>query len=158
MSTSFLGSIIPNCIQRATFLSFFAAGFLLFAFGLLINERVAAIIVAFEIVRGSFAAEIAINALIVHVIFSAGVFGVFVRHVCHRIAGTIWGSTGAECKVNFGIWTLEFLPLVESGIWGAEHAFTYRFFQQGRALGAQDQDYRNPRPRNRICGNDRPTH
>src|SRR4051812_21478313 len=79
-----LGAVIPDRLDGAAFLGLSAPGFLFLIFRLLINERIAAVIVAFEIIRSRFAAEIAINALIVHVIFSSGVFGVFICRVCHK--------------------------------------------------------------------------
>ena len=78
-------AIVPNCLDRAAFLGLFAAGFFLWIFGLFIDERIAAVVIAFEIIRGGFAAEIAVNALIIDVVFAAGVFWISVRNVSHKV-------------------------------------------------------------------------
>ena len=78
-------AVIADRFYGATFLGFPAAGFFLRIFGLLIDEGIAAVVVAFEIIRGCFAAEIAVNALIIDVEFAAGVFWISVRNVSHKV-------------------------------------------------------------------------
>jgi hypothetical protein len=57
---------------------------LLGSFRLLEDEAVPAIIVALEVRGGGFAAQVAIDALIIDVEFSCDVVAVFVRCVCHK--------------------------------------------------------------------------
>jgi hypothetical protein len=79
-----LRAVVANGFDRAALLGFFAPRFLFRRCRLLVDERVTAILVAFEIVGGGFATEVAVNALIVHVILAGDVFGIFVCHVCHK--------------------------------------------------------------------------
>jgi hypothetical protein len=53
---------------------------------------VAAIVVALEIGRRSFAAQIAVDALIIDIEFAFYVFGVFVRGVGHSFSGKSEGE------------------------------------------------------------------
>jgi len=85
-------AVIANSLNRTTLLGFSAARFFFGIFGLLIHEGIAAIVVAFEIIGGRFATEIAVNALIVDVEFAAGIFGVSVRNVSHKVL--------FSCQVN----------------------------------------------------------
>src|SRR5262249_28477157 len=66
------------------FLCFFATGVLLGVFRLFIDEGITAIIVAFEIIGGGFTAKVAVDALVIDVIFAAGVFRVPVSRVSHK--------------------------------------------------------------------------
>jgi hypothetical protein len=79
-------AVIADRLYGATFLGFFAAGLFLGTFRLLTYERIAAVVVAFEIVRRCFAAEIAVNALIVHVVFAGGIFRISIRNVSHKVS------------------------------------------------------------------------
>jgi hypothetical protein len=47
----------------------------------------AAVVIALEIGRRSFTAQIAVDALIIDVEFSCYVFGVFIRGVSHSFSG-----------------------------------------------------------------------
>jgi hypothetical protein len=85
-------AVIANSLDRATFFGLSAACFFFGIFGLLIHEGIAAVVVAFEIIGGRFATEIAVNALIVDVEFAAGIFGVSVRNVSHKVL--------FSCQVN----------------------------------------------------------
>jgi hypothetical protein len=78
-------AVIPDRLDRAAFFGLSAAGFFFGIFGLLVNERIAAVIVAFEIIRRGFTTEIAVNALIIDVEFAAGIFRVSVRNVSHKV-------------------------------------------------------------------------
>jgi len=80
-----LTAVVANRFDRATFFGFLAAGFLFGRFGLLINEGVTAIFIAFEIIGSGLPAEIAINALIINVIFAGHIFRVSVCYICHII-------------------------------------------------------------------------
>jgi hypothetical protein len=77
--------IVANGFNWAAFLGFFATGFFFRSGRLLVDKGIAAIVIAFEIVRGGFAAQIAVNALIVHVVFAGNIFRIFVRNVSHKI-------------------------------------------------------------------------
>jgi len=78
-------AVVADGLNRAAFLGFLAARFLVRRGGLLVNIGVAAVLVALEIVRRRLAAQVAVNALVVHVVFSGGVFGVFVCCVSHKL-------------------------------------------------------------------------
>jgi hypothetical protein len=75
--------IVADRFDGAAFHRFFAETFFVWRLGLLINVRVAAVIVPFEIRGGGFAAQVAIDALIIDIEFARYVFGVFVRGVGH---------------------------------------------------------------------------
>ena len=78
-----LRSVIADCFDWAPFHRFLAERFFLGSLRLFINVGVAAVVVTFEIGRSGFAAQIAVDALIVDVKFSRYVLGVFVRNVSH---------------------------------------------------------------------------
>jgi hypothetical protein len=42
------------------------------------------------IVRGRFAAQVAVDALVVHVVFARNVFGIFVCYISHKIIEFEW--------------------------------------------------------------------
>jgi len=77
-------TVVANGFHGAPFLGLLAALLLLRSFGLFKYERVAAVIVALEIVRCGFPAEIAVNALIVHVIAAWDVIGISVYCISHK--------------------------------------------------------------------------
>lgn len=49
------------------------------------NEGVAAVLVAFEVIGRGFTTKIAINALVVNVIFARSVLRIFICSVSHKI-------------------------------------------------------------------------
>jgi len=75
--------VVSDRFDRATFHCFFAETFFVGRLRLLVNVRVAAVIVSFEIRGGGFATQIAVDTLIIDVEFARYVFGVFVRGVSH---------------------------------------------------------------------------
>jgi hypothetical protein len=77
-------AVVADGFDGAAFHGFFAARFFVGRGRLLVNERIAAVVVALEIIRGGFAAQVAVNALVVHVVFARNVFGVFICCVCHK--------------------------------------------------------------------------
>ena len=77
------GAVRTDRLNRATFHRFFAERFFLGRFGLFVDERVPAVIVALEICRSSFAAQITVNALIIDVESALCVLGIFVCCVGH---------------------------------------------------------------------------
>src|SRR4051812_26410210 len=81
----YLRAVAPDCFNRATFHGFLAKGLFLRTLGLLVNVGMTAVVVAFEIRRGRFAAEIAIDALIIDVEFSFHILRVLICSVCHSV-------------------------------------------------------------------------
>ena len=71
--------VAANRFDRASFHRFFAETFFVGRLWLLVHVGVAAVIVSFEIRGGRFAAQIAVDALIIDVEFARYVLGVFVR-------------------------------------------------------------------------------
>ena len=88
-----LAAVVAYSFDRATFFGFFAAGFFFGGLGLFEHVGVTAVIIPLEIVRSGLAAQIAIDALVIDVIFAAGVFGVSVRCVSHKFAYAIGNMT-----------------------------------------------------------------
>jgi len=81
-----LPPIAADSIDRAILFGIFAAGFLFGTFGLLENVRIAALFVPPEIIGRGLAAEVAVNALIIHVKLATRVDLVFVRYISHKDA------------------------------------------------------------------------
>lgn len=79
-----LSPVVTDGFDGAAFFSFLAARFLLRRLGLFVDVGIAAVFVAFEIIRSRFAAQVAINALVVYVILTSGIFGIFICDVCHN--------------------------------------------------------------------------
>jgi hypothetical protein len=75
--------VIANCFNWTSFHGFFAEYFFLVRLWLLVYVGMAAVIVSFEIGGRGFAAQIAVDALIIDVKFAGDVFGVFVRGIGH---------------------------------------------------------------------------
>jgi len=76
-------SIIAYGFDRAALHRFFAEPLLVWRLRLLVNVGVAAVVIPLEVCRGGFAAQIAIDALIIDVEFARYVLGVLVRGICH---------------------------------------------------------------------------
>jgi len=76
-------AVVADRFDRATFHRFFAARFFLRILRLLVNVGMSTVIVALEICRRGFAAQIAIDTLVVDVKFPGDVFRVSIRRVCH---------------------------------------------------------------------------
>jgi hypothetical protein len=81
---SILAAVVTDRFDWATFHRLFAKTFFLRRFGLLVNEGVTAVVVAFEIRGRSFAAQIAVDALLINVEFAGGILGIFVGDVSHN--------------------------------------------------------------------------
>src|SRR5215471_12603189 len=79
-----LGAVVADGLNRAALHGFLAAGLLFRSGGLLEDDGVATILVALEVVRGSLTAQVAVDALAVHVVLAGGVFWVFVCFVSHN--------------------------------------------------------------------------
>jgi hypothetical protein len=78
-----LRAIVTDGFHGATFHRFFAEPFFFRRFRLLVNVGMAAIIVALEIGRSRFAAQIAIDALIIDIEFASYVSRVLVCGIGH---------------------------------------------------------------------------
>ena len=76
-------AVVANRFDRATLHRFLAERFLLRGLWLLVNVGMTPVVVAFETGGGRFAAQIAVDALIIDVEFARYVLGVFVRGVGH---------------------------------------------------------------------------
>jgi hypothetical protein len=76
-------TVVADCFDRAAFHRFLAKSFFFRAFWLFVNVGVAPVIISFKIGRRRFAAQIAVNALIIDIEFALYVLGVFVRGVGH---------------------------------------------------------------------------
>jgi hypothetical protein len=94
-----LGAIIPNGFDRAIGHGPGAQGFFLLVLWLFVDERIAAILITFEIVRGRFAAQVAVDALGITVIFSRDVIFVFVFFGSHK-QEYVAGETREESPIN----------------------------------------------------------
>src|SRR6476660_7198871 len=80
-------AVISNRLDRATFHGLDALGDLVLVLGLLVDERVALVIRAGEILRGSLAAKVTVDALAIDVEFPCDVFGVLVFAISHESIG-----------------------------------------------------------------------
>src|ERR1041384_2485022 len=78
-----LSAVAADRFDRATFHRFLAKRFFLGALRLFVNEGVAAVVVALVIRRRRLAAEVAVDALIIDVIRSGNVLGIFIGSVSH---------------------------------------------------------------------------
>jgi hypothetical protein len=94
-----LNAIVADCFHRASLLGFLAKRFLLGSGGLLENVGIPAVVVASKVRGRGFAAQVAINALIVHVIFSGRILGVSVCNISHTIKSRMIYGAG-ELKIQ----------------------------------------------------------
>src|SRR5947209_14446637 len=78
-----LAAVVSDGFNRATFHRLFAEAFFFRRLRLFVDVRMTAVVVAFEIRRRSFAAQIAVDALLIDVEFTGCVFGIFVGDVGH---------------------------------------------------------------------------
>jgi hypothetical protein len=78
-----LRAIIPNRFDRTAFHRFFAESFFLWRLWLFIDIGMATVIIPLEVCGRGFAAQIAVDALIIDVEFARYVLGVFVCGISH---------------------------------------------------------------------------
>jgi hypothetical protein len=78
-----LFAVVADGFDRASGHGFFAETDFFFVLRLLENVAVTSIVIAGEIGRCGLAAEITVNALVVHVERASGVLGILVCEVCH---------------------------------------------------------------------------
>lgn len=79
------GAVIADGFDRAAFHGFLAELLFIGRFRLLVDVGVTAVIIAAKIARSGFAAEIAVDALIIDVKFAGQVFGIAISDVSHNI-------------------------------------------------------------------------
>jgi hypothetical protein len=80
-------AVFTDRLNGATLHRLAALGNLIVVLGLLENKGISLVIRTGEIVRRSFAAQVAINALAIHVKFSGDVLGVSVFAIGHESVG-----------------------------------------------------------------------
>jgi hypothetical protein len=78
-----LSAVAADGFDGTAFLRFVAERFFLGTFGLLVNEGMAAVVIALEICGRSFAAQIAVDALVIDVELPLYVLRIFVCNVSH---------------------------------------------------------------------------
>jgi hypothetical protein len=81
---SCLVAVVADRFDRTTLFGFLALRLFFRAARLFIDVGIAAVLIASEVGRGGFAAKIAIDALIVHVVLARDAIGVFVCDVSHK--------------------------------------------------------------------------
>ena len=80
-----LGAVATDRLDRTAFHGLLAEALFLRRLGLLINKRVSAIVVAFEVGGRSLTAEVAVDTLLIHVKLTGSVLGIFVGGVGHSL-------------------------------------------------------------------------
>jgi hypothetical protein len=88
-----LCSVIADGFDRAAFFGFLAASFLLRGGWLLKYIRVTAVLVPLEIIRCGFAAQVAVYALVINVVFARDVLRIFISSISHKmmyVCAAIW--------------------------------------------------------------------
>jgi hypothetical protein len=83
------GAVVADGFDRATFHGFLAQLFLFGRTRLLIDVGIAAVIISAEIAGGGFAAEIAVDALVIDIIFAGNIFGIAVCDISHNFFRSI---------------------------------------------------------------------
>ena len=80
-----LSSRVADGFNRATFHCLFALSFFVRRGGLLVNEGVPTVVIPREVVGSRFAAQIAIDALVIDEKLSCDVVGLLVSDVSHKM-------------------------------------------------------------------------
>src|ERR1051326_4143723 len=101
---SILAAVVPDRFDRTTFHRLFAKTFFFGRLGLFVDERVTAVVVALEIRGRSFAAQIAVDALLIDVEFAGRVLRIFVGDVSHNFLigerEVRWKPAGCNSKAE----------------------------------------------------------
>jgi hypothetical protein len=79
-----LRAVVADRFDRATFHCLFTKTFFFGRLRLLVNVGMATVVVALEICRGSFPAQIAVDALFIDIEFAGSIFRIFVGNVGHN--------------------------------------------------------------------------
>jgi hypothetical protein len=77
-------AVVADRLNWAAFHRFLTKGSFRIVLGLLVEVAVTAVVVTLEVCRCGFAAEVAIDALVIDVEFAGYVFRIFVRLISHR--------------------------------------------------------------------------
>ena len=77
-------AVVANGLDRAAFHGLFAGGFFFGCGRLLHHVRISAVIPSGVILRSGFAAQVAVDALVVHEVFAWDVLGLPVSNVSHK--------------------------------------------------------------------------
>ena len=85
-------TIVPYGLRRTSFNPLLAKSVLLWGRRLPIDVRMTSLIVAANVVRGGFAAKIAISALVIDVEFTGNILGIAVDEVGHNRWGFLMGN------------------------------------------------------------------
>jgi hypothetical protein len=96
-------AVVADGLDRAAFHRFFALGFFFGRGGLFENVGITAVVVSGEIGRGSFAAQITIDALVIDVIFARRVFWIFICDVSHKMCCLCW-QYKCRCLLNSSVY------------------------------------------------------
>ncbi|MDB6154162.1 MAG: hypothetical protein JWL90_2615 [Chthoniobacteraceae bacterium] len=78
-----LDAVVADGFHRATFHGFLAKVFFIRTLGLFENVAMATVIISREVGRRGLPAEVTVNALIVDVVLTFDVFGIFISEVGH---------------------------------------------------------------------------
>jgi hypothetical protein len=81
-----LRAVVADGFYRTTFHGLLALALFVVVFWLFEDERIPAVFVALEVVRGGLSAQVAVDALIVDVILAASVIRILIVDVSHRIS------------------------------------------------------------------------
>ena len=93
-------AVVADGLDRAAFHGFLAKGALVVVLRLLVNVGISAVVVAGEVVGSGFAAEVAVDALVIDVEGAGGVFGIAIIDVGHGEFRVLGGWLGAENRGN----------------------------------------------------------
>ena len=85
-----LGAVVADSLNRAAFEGFLTESDIIFSRRLLVDERVTSIVVAREEIRRGFAAEIAVNTLLIDVELTCYICFPLVVFVCHSSLRKKW--------------------------------------------------------------------
>src|SRR6185503_21131446 len=96
--------VIANGFDRTAFHGFLALRLFVGARRLLENVGITTVVIAGEVGGSGFAAEIAVDALVVHVIFAAGIFRISICNISHKSRGKILRCL---CQIASLIWDLD---------------------------------------------------
>lgn len=78
-------AVVADGLDRAALHGFLTLGLFFGRLGLLVNETVAPVVVAFEVGRSGFPAKIAVDALVINVELPIDVLWIFVCDVSHTL-------------------------------------------------------------------------
>jgi hypothetical protein len=86
-ATTILGAVVTDRFYWAAFHRFLAKAFFFGRLRLFVDERMTAIVIPFEIGGRGLTAKIAVDALLIHIEFAGGIFGILIGDVSHKFPG-----------------------------------------------------------------------